>query len=532
MNMEDKIDSIFQEYNNVDTPGLVVGVLEKNNLIFEKAYGVADLSDNEPLKSSSILSLASVSKQFTVLAIKLLEAEGRLSMKDDIRKYIPELRNFKHTITIQHLANHTSGLRSHLELLGMAGYDSHDDISGDIIYKLIFQQEALNFVPGEAFSYSNSGYVLLAEIVERVSGIPFSKFMNLSILKPLGMKNSFIFDSLDQINDDVAPSYRKYNQSFRNIPVNHSYAGSTGLFTTIEDLSKWVQSFSFPQVGSSEIYMDMNTQGRLNNGNTSGYALGQFVGQYKGYKLYEHGGADGGYVAYLVRFPETRLSVFLLSNNGTLSGKEKALKIANLFLPQAKDVKQEAGENIDKGIAISAEEIKKFAGQYMSKTSFLVREISLKDGRLTYLKENQAPRFLRPLTKQTFQFIDGEIPQKLEFRISDSIQMFSFIENDKVIDAFELCVPVSYASHELKQFAGTFFSKELETTYHIKYQNGKLIIRHPRMGTIKLSPLKRDVFISDSWRFNIAKFVRNDLNEIDGVLVSKGRARHVYFDKQ
>ena len=268
--IENKINSIFEEYDNSKTPGLSVGIVQNGKLIFSKGYGMASLEHNIPVNTSSVFSLASVSKQFTVFAILLLEEKGKLSLEDDVRKHLPKLNDYGETITLRQLANHSSGIRSHLQLLGQVGYISDNIITKEDAHQIIYRQEELNFKPGEEFSYSNSGYVLLAEVVEKVSGKPFSLFMKDNIFDPLEMNHSFVMNDYHKIIKNRANSYEIENGDYINAPANYSYFGSTGLYTTLIDFSKWASNFSNPKIGNNRIFDKMNTLAALNNGKNMG----------------------------------------------------------------------------------------------------------------------------------------------------------------------------------------------------------------------------------------------------------------------
>jgi len=265
--IEPRIDSIFGDYNSLEVPGVAIGVVQNGSLIFKKGYGSANLEYDIPIDPlSTVFTLASVSKQLTVLAILLLEAEQKLSLDDDVRDHFPEIHDYGSIVTLRHLASNTSGLRSDLRLLGMSGVMPDDHISSDMIQDIIFQQKELNFKPGTEFRYSNSGFFLLSEVVSRVSGLPFRTFMKERIFDPLGMTHTFVMDDCQQLVENRADSYQYYNGSYERVIMNYSFAGSTGVWTTLDDFSKWASNFEDPIVGNHDIFKKMNTPGMLNNG--------------------------------------------------------------------------------------------------------------------------------------------------------------------------------------------------------------------------------------------------------------------------
>ena len=532
---EDKIDSIFQEYDNSVTPGVSIGLMQNGKLIFSKGYGMADLEHNIPIDSSSVFSLASVSKQFTVFAVLLLEQQGKLSLDDDIRKHLPKFPNYGEKITLRQLANHSSGIRSHLQLLGQAGYISDNVITKEDAEQVIYRQAELNFKPGTEYNYSNSGYVLLAEIVEKVSGEPFSLFMKENVFDPLKMNNSFVMDDYHRVVKNRANSYENENGTYVNAPANYSYYGSTGLYTTIIDLSKWASNFSNPKIGNKDIFKKMNTIAVLKNGNKYEYALGQFIGNFKGLEQIYHSGGDAGYRAYLGRFPNENISVLLLSNNNTVDAQGKALEIADIYLESfyEKNLVNETVSNELKTIKLSTSELKKFSGSYLDTNNYLIREIFVRNDTLIYSRKDQNGRETKLLAldkPNTFQFSNNNNVQAI-FRKSGTKQSLKILVDNEEVESYSKYLPKRYSLEELKEFAGSFYSIELDTHYVLKIIDGNLTIFHPKMELITLQSIKADSFLGSSWRFRSLEFQKNESNQIEGFRISSDRAKNVLFKK-
>lgn len=262
----EQVDEIFAAFNNSETPGAAVAVVKDGKIIFKKGYGLANLEYDIPVTPATIFHIASVSKQFTVFSILLLEKEGRLSLDDDIRKYIPEVPDFGRKITLRHLANHTSGLRDQWNLLAMGGWRLDDVITKDHVLKLVSKQKDLNFEPGAEYSYSNTGFTLLAEVVARVSGKSFAEFTEERIFEPLGMDNTLFYDDHEKIVKNRAYSYHTDSTGYKKSVLSYANVGATSLFTTVEDLSLWAMNFSNPKVGDTTIFNKMNTPAVLNDG--------------------------------------------------------------------------------------------------------------------------------------------------------------------------------------------------------------------------------------------------------------------------
>ncbi|MEZ5345918.1 MAG: serine hydrolase domain-containing protein [Pyrinomonadaceae bacterium] len=342
---------MFSAYGD-DTPGVAVSVVKDGNIVFEKGYGLANLEYKTPIKPSTVFHTASVSKQFTAFSILLLEKQGKLSLEDDIRKYIPEVPDFGTKITLRHLATHTSGIKDQWALLTLAGWRMDDVITTEQILKILSRQRTLNFPPGSQFMYSNSGFTLLAEVVARVSNQSFAEFTQKNIFEPLRMDDTQFYDDHEKIVENRAYSYAKVNGTYKNRRLNFANVGATSLFTTAADLSKWALNFEDPIVGDSEIVRKLQEPARLNDGDpavlavvggeTIYHAMGQFVRNYRGLDIVNHTGRDAGFRAYLLRFPGEKFSVILLGNDADFDSFQTGLTIAEFFM---KDKLKPVGTN-------------------------------------------------------------------------------------------------------------------------------------------------------------------------------------------
>ena len=253
---------------------------------------------------------------------------------DDIRKHLPFVPDFGKIITIRHLIHHTSGLRDWVELLAIAGWRMDDVITFKHILKMVRHQKELNFEPGAEHLYSNTGYNLLAEIVEKVTGQSFREWTDANIFKPLGMTNTHFHDDHEMIVKNRAYSYMPNEDGgFKNVVNNLTAPGSSSLYTTVEDLGLWMLNFDDGRrVGGEAVIKQMHQQGVLNNGGGISYAFGLFIGEYKGLRKVEHGGAWAGLRTHLLRFPQQQFAVVILSNLGTVDPQHLAEQVADIYL--------------------------------------------------------------------------------------------------------------------------------------------------------------------------------------------------------
>jgi CubicO group peptidase (beta-lactamase class C family) len=316
----------------LDGPGASIAVEKDGEIIYSGGFGHADLEHDAHNGSTTVFHIASVSKQFTAFSIAMLADQGKLSLQDDIRKYLPEMHDFGTPVTINHLIHHTSGLRDQWNLLMIAGWRLDDVITRKQIMRLISKQRELNFKPGDEYVYCNTGYTLMAEIVARVTGESFPDWTNKNIFAPLGMTNTLFYDDHERIVPNRAYSYHMGSDGFKKSVLSYANAGATSLFTTVEDLSKWADNFDHVKVGNDNVMKMMEERFVLNNGDTIDYAFGQAIGKYKGLKTVSHSGGDAGYRSFLLRFPEEHLAISVFSNFASFNPGGLSYRVADTYL--------------------------------------------------------------------------------------------------------------------------------------------------------------------------------------------------------
>lgn len=374
----DSVDSLFNDWNNTDTPGGAIGIIQDGVLIYSRGYGMADLEHNITLGPESVFYLGSVSKQFVTFCILLLEEEGKLNLDDKVQKYLPDFPDYGTPLTIRHFIHHTSGVRDFLTLMELKGMSYLDHIEREEAYDLIKRQRVLNFVPGDQYLYSNSCYFMLAMIIEKVSGQPLSKFAKEKIFIPLGMNNTIFYDNNTQLINNKVFSYEKRTEGdgFNNLIMRWDLVGGGGVYSNISDLFLWDQNFYNNKLGrgGQEIINKMQKDGLLNNGKSCGYAFGLSVDAYKGLKTVSHGGALAGYRTGIIRFPDEKFSIIILSNRSDADPTSKGYQVAEIFLKDKfdksdKTESQSYSEVIEKNkpdnLTIPVD-IKEYCGNYYS----------------------------------------------------------------------------------------------------------------------------------------------------------------------
>src|SRR5215510_8476879 len=320
-----EVDKIFG-WAKPDAPGCAVAVSHNGKVVVNKAYGSADLERDVPITPNTVFDAASVSKQFVSAAVLLLVEDGKLSLTEDIRKYVPQLPDYAHKITLDHLMTHTSGVRDWTGIMLMTA--GHDDALA-----ITLRQRGLNFAPGEEFSYSNSGFVLLKEIVARVSGMSFDDFTRKRLFEPLGMKNTAYRADLRRVVKNRALAYEKTPDGWlMRIKFDNERGGQGGLLSTPGDLLIWNDALTNGRLGAF-VTEKLLEQTKLSSGRTVGYSRGLFYDTYRGAKEIWHSGGAGGYSTYLGRFPDQGLSVAVQCNTDTMTSVSFAHRIVDLFVP-------------------------------------------------------------------------------------------------------------------------------------------------------------------------------------------------------
>jgi CubicO group peptidase (beta-lactamase class C family) len=398
------IDAVFASWSAPTSPGCAVGVFEKGAISFAKGYGSASLEHGVPITPETVFYAGSVSKQFTAMTAALAMKQGKLAYEDSIRKYLPELPAYAEAIRIRHLLHHTSGLRDYNTLLSIAGKRDEEAWDNRVVLQITARQKALNFEPGSEYLYSNTGYTLLATIVERATGVRFAEFADQHIFKPLGMTATHFHTDARRLVPHRALAYGGRAGAWTlDTPINER-AGAGGLYTTIPDLQKWDENFYTGKVGGKEVIDQLLTRGVLNDGKRLPYAWGLQIGEYEGQGIVEHSGSLGGYRAHIFRVPSAHTSVALLCNTSTATTSTLVRQVADAVLRNRLTSMVMVGDGSDPGTAVvpqphalSPTALASYAGTYYSPEVDAVFTISFKDGRLTLMRETDAaPVALEP----------------------------------------------------------------------------------------------------------------------------------------
>ncbi len=419
-----QVDALFKEYDRLDSPGAAVVVIRNGKIVLQREYGSANLEYGIPITSRTVFHVGSVSKQFTGFSILLLAHQGRLSLDDDVRKHLPEVPDFGKTITLRHLLHHQSGIREQETLFQISGISTADVIETPHILKLVGRQKELNFSPGKDISYCNTGYVLLAQVVEKVTGASFRKWTRENIFNPLDMKDSQFNDSASRIVRDRAyPYYAADGGELQKGILSYSYVGPTGLLTTSEDMAKWLFNFDQPKVGNPLILHRMLFEsGKLDNGEDPGYGYGIGVLSYRSLRVNWHSGHDAGYRAFTAYFPDQKFGIAVLSNFYSINPMNLGKKIADIYLfdsmspasPEIPRTEEDQKPKPPRSFSLNKKQLAEFAGEYQSEELETIYHILLVDDRLVIRHWRNEDVLLTPVAPDQFAG-DHEFAEVLRF---------------------------------------------------------------------------------------------------------------------
>jgi CubicO group peptidase (beta-lactamase class C family) len=538
----DRIDQVFKSWDKDNSPGCALAVIRDGQIIYKQGYGMADLEHDVPINSNTVFYIGSVSKQFVAMCILLLVEEGKLSLDDDIRDYLAEIPDYELPITIRHLIHHTSGIRDYLTLWALTGRDYLDYIPEDAVYELICNQKELNFTPGEQFLYSNSCYFLLAMIIENASGKSLKEYADEKIFKPLGMDNTrFHDDNLDLIPKRAFGYTKREDGSFGNMIMRFDLVGSGGVYSSVEDLYKWDQNFYDNSLGeSSQAIIDtMLCNGRFSNGDEVNYAFALSNGSYKGAWVVEHGGALGGYRSQLIRLPDYKFSVAILSNLESFNPTGLAYLVIDIILEnvletdETDDSEQANDDNHDDELSpaerieieIDPAILERYVGQYQLAPGFFIN-ISLEDGRLKgqatgqevvdLYPESDTNFFLKVVDAQLSFLNEGDAPAS-QVTLHQSGQNIVGKRVEKKLLSIE----------ELTIFTGQYYSDELQISYELSIQGSGLKLQAGYLPAMILNQAGEDSF---QGRVEIV-FSRDSEDKIIGFTMDAGRVTGLKFKK-
>ena len=518
---EARVDAVLAKWNET-TPGCAVGVSRNNKSVIEKAHGMADLEHDVAIKPDTIFEAGSVSKQFTAAAVLLLARDGKLSLDDPVRKYIPELPDYGAPLTIRHMLTHTSGLRDWGNVAAIAGWPrgTRAHTHADVL-DIVSRQRELNFPSGTRYSYCNTGYNLAAIVVARVSGQSFAEFTRARIFTPLGMTRTSWRDDYTRIVKDRAIAYSDGPGGFATEMPFENVHGNGGLLTTVGDLLRWTGNFTKPVVGDAAFVKEEQEPGRFNDGRQHNYALGLIVGSYQGVREVSHSGATAGYRAWLSSYPEHQLAVAVLCNVGSGNATQYAHAIADVYLGLPKPPGTAASANGSRGdsaaAAVPVAALDALAGMYRRTNTGEPITVSRTGSDLTV----QGGSRLTARTDRRFAAANGAVydftPDGLKVTdLFGSVDLYARLGSEEL------------TPKPLGVYAGTYSSDEAETTLTAVVERDALILKRRPDSVIRLTPVYADAFRGS---IGFVRFNRGNGGQIVSLSVTQDRVWEMRFQR-
>ena len=519
------IDSIFSEWNKPDVPGCALGIIKDGKLIYSNGYGIADLEHDVEISPSSVFQTGSIAKHFVAFSILLLEEQGILSLDDTIQKYLPDFPEYESTITIRNLLYHTDGIRDYGSLKYFKGIKGLNHTTDDAAYDLIKRQKELNCIPGEDFVYGNSGYFLMGKIIKKASGQSLRQFAQEHIFGPLGMKSTFFYDNHRDLVKNRAFSYSTKNgeDGYNNIIIKNDHVGGSGLYTTIEDLALWDKNFYSNKLGKGEqlVIQKMYKEGQLNNGESTGRALGLQKSSYKGLKVVGCAGSGFGYRAQLMRFPDENFSVIILANREDANPTKMAHQVADIFL------KSKFKSDAEKEKIFTLNQL---VGHYEVQPGRAV-ELTVKNDMLhVFQKWDGATYPVVNTVGDTYEIPNYSAMQLVFSDLGNSFtqKLTVFLNGGEFI--FSRKEKIDISTPNLNDYSGDFYSYELDASFSLYIDGEDLYVKIVNDDPMKLSLYD---YHSDAFYFgdDLLRFNRSN-GVITGFELDAGRVNNLKFEKK
>ncbi|MHB1329223.1 MAG: serine hydrolase domain-containing protein [Gemmatimonadales bacterium] len=518
-----RIDSLFMQQRGNDRAGCAVGVVKAGKQVFAKGYGMADIAQGLAITPHSVFHVASVSKQFAGMSLVLLAQAGKLSLDDDVRKYLPDLPSYGTPLTIRQFLNHTSGIRDQWNLLMTSGWRLGDDlVSEQDVVDIINRQQGLNFAPGTSWNYSNTGFTLAGLIVKKVTGQTLRQFADSALFKPLGMTQTHFHDDNLHIVPQRTRGHTFRNGEWKETNPNYSNAGATSLFTTVTDLARWQDQLTNGVVGGRAGIDMLTTRGVLANGDTLSYALGIFVGSYRGAPTLSHSGGDPGYSAYLMNFPKTGSGVAVLCNSsGTANPGRLAELTADILLAD------ELGAEPSIPAQATAAQVAKHLGLYWSDSTEGTGSIVVESDGAGWRSLGGNVTRLR-VSGTEGKLLLGNGPASLTLRDDGTILLRAGTGESSVYRKVTEWTPNAAARAAL---VGRYHSPELNVSWEIKAEGDSLMLHRWKFPPARLRPVFEEMYISTGQLGFVIRPVRGRDGKVAGLTAGSGRVVHVRFDR-
>ena len=514
-----EVDEIFS-WATPETPGCAVGVSRHGEVIVNRAYGLADLERGIPIGPATVFDIGSVQKQFVAAAVLLLAEDGRLSLTDDIRRYFPEMPDLGHTVTVDHLLTHTSGVRDWVAL-GNLSSEEEDALT------MILRQRGLNFAPGEEWSYSNSGYVLLKELVARTTGTSFAEFAHRRLFEPLGMTSTQYAEDIRAAGENGALAYEREGDAWEPDVMLGEERGGGAVLSTTGDLLLWNEALTTGRLGAF-VSGKIQEPARLNNGRELDYARGLFLDEEEGIEVVWHTGSARAYKSMLARLPGHGLSVAVLCNAGeTGSRSQSTRRLVDLFAPAPDAAANTQAASADSAGA-PAPDLSGRAGLFFSERTGEPLHLVVDEGRLRIaggpaLDAVTGDRFRNP--EGRLSFMSGD-EFELRFLSPDELELVS-MEGEAT--RYRRAQPYAPTAAERQALVGRYENEELRAVIEMAAGADRLTASLNGSRAFDLTPVERDAY--QLGRMTL-RFRRDEAGDAVAIDYSNPVLRHIAFTRR
>jgi len=527
--LEAQVDSLMAEYNREGSPGAVVGVFREGEVTFAKGYGMADLAHQIPITPETRFNIGSVSKQFLGFAFALLAEQGKLSLEDPVRRHLPDWPTFSQTVTLRHLLTHTSGYREAYGTLYLAGrVPGQDYLPREEALEVVRRQPKLEFRPGSEFQYNSTAFVILAEVLEQVTGEAPAKWMQENVFRPLGMTETSIEQEVGQVIPKAAGSYTDADhEGYVQEVSNRAIFGAAEVFTTVGDLAKWTRNFRTAEVGGRAVQERFRPPFVLTSGDTTGYGLGLFNDERRGLQRLQHSGAHAGYRTQLSYYPALDAGLVVMSNYDGVDTRETAQKVAEIAFGKHMSPKNAKPERtlVEKSVSVDSTLLRRYAGTYQTDDGDIY---TFKQKGDTLFAEGIGALIARSDTLFQLKGIAAQIAFHLDPEREVKQATIQVPSGDLSLRPVELWSP---SMEELRAFAGRYYSPELETVYTFAVEDSQLVAQHRWHGKLRFRPEQENTFQAEEAGIQV-QFERNKVGLTIGYYASTGGTRNVWFDKR
>lgn len=508
------IDTILAEWNRADQPGVAVLVQQHGRDLYRRCSGAASVEHSVPITPQTSFDLASVSKHLTAFAVLLLEQRGQIGLDDNIHQYLPELPGYCQQITVGDLLYQSSGLWEFWSILNRySGFNNRDYFSMTDVLSLVAGQEEPLFEPGTRYSYTNTNYALLSVIVSRITGETFGAWTKANVFEPLGMKATHFQEDCTTLIPNLASAYRRRgDELIAARPMNVDIPGSAHAFTTLDDMSRWLDNFRTRKLGGDGIFGRMFNRGVLRNGDTTYYTAGLIADRFHGSRMLQHSGQTGGYKTMIVYCPEEELGIVVLANERSIPAYGLSQRILDLFIG-SEEPEEEAGSRTSSRdrVDLDPEDLSRFAGGYRLEDDGRLAGV-YRDGHLLVVSvKGLGKEYVYPVSATEFIGYGGSTSIAFEVNPDGSVTGARVTIGDQELTASQIASADD--STLAADIAGTYCSEALAAICNVSVEGEQTILSHRRYADIPLQWVAPGRYVG-SWGF--VEFTYNQAGDIDG----------------